>query len=196
MTRARRFAVLGAMVLACATGAAACSDDGEAEADATTTTFVVETDDGTQSFGRDDGSGSFSFEGDDGAGTLTFDLDGDGVVAEGEGGAFELSTGTPAAWPESFPVPSGAEVAGGNVVEAPSLTQLTTVYRTAQPGAEVVVFYEDELADDLPLVDVRDERPESYQASVSFEGTFVGFLNVTTYGGVTQLAVQLVIEPE
>ena len=190
--------MVSALALACSLGAATgCSDDdGESGADATTTTFVVETDDGTQSFGRDEGSGSFSFEGDDGAGTLTFDLDGDGVVAEGEGGAFELSPGTPAAWPASFPVPSGAEVAGGNVVEAASLTQLTTVYRTAQPGADVVAFYEDQLADDLPLVDVRDERPESYSASVSFEGSYIGFLNVTTYGGVTELAVQLVVEPE
>jgi len=194
----RPVVALGGVLVAALSVVVGCSDgdDDASDESATTTTFVIETDDGTQAFGSDDESGSFSFEGDDGAGTLTFDLDGDGVVAEGEGGAFELSPGTPSAWPESFPVPPGAEVAGGNVVEAPTLTQLTTVYRTAQAGADVVAFYEEQLADDRPLVDLRSDLPESYQASVSFEGTYIGFLNVTTFGGVTELAVQLVVEGE
>lgn len=70
------------------------------------------------------------------------------------------------------------------------------MYHLPTPGADVVAFYEGALADDHPLVDVRDERPESYQASVSFEGEHVGFLTVTAVLGGTELAVQLVVEQE
>jgi hypothetical protein len=185
-------ALIVAGTLAAALGG--CSDGDEDAAVETTTTFVVETDEGTQAFASDDDEGSFSFESDDGRGTLTFDLDGDGVTAEGEGGSFELSPGTPADWPGEFPVPDGAEVVGGNVVEASPLRQLTTVYRLTTPAADVVAFYEEALADDLPLVDIRDERPETYQGSVSFEGEHVGFLTVTAVLGGTELAVQLVVE--
>jgi hypothetical protein len=85
-------------------------------------------------------------------------------------------------------------VVGGNVVEAGPLRQLTTVYRFAGSGAEVVAFYEDALADDRPLVDVRDDRPETFQASVSFDGELVGVATVTAILGCTELAVQLVVE--
>jgi hypothetical protein len=43
-------------------------------------------------------------------------------------------------------------------------------------------------------VDVRDDRPETYQASVSFEGEHVGFATVTAILGGTELAVQLIVE--
>jgi hypothetical protein len=175
-------------------GAGCSSGGGSSDATGPTTTFLVETDEGTQAFGRDDEAGSFSFEGDDGRGTLTFDLDGDGVVAAGDDGVFELSPGAPTGWPGDFPLPLGAEIVGGNVVEAGPLRQLTTLYRVAAPGAEVVEFYEKELVDWLALVDIRDDTDEGFQASVSFEGDQVGFVSVSRVDGTTELAVQLVVE--
>jgi hypothetical protein len=47
-------------------GAGCSSGGGSSDATGPTTTFLVETDEGTQAFGRDDEAGSFSFEGDDG----------------------------------------------------------------------------------------------------------------------------------
>jgi hypothetical protein len=151
----------------------------------------VVVDERAQTFEGDDDSGGFSFDTPEGEGSLSFDLNGDGVVSEGEGGSFTVTGRTPDGWPHGFPVPEDATVQGGNVVEAGELTQLTTHYRVDRSPSEVLAFYEAALAGPATWTEIRNADEEAYDASVSFDGDYVGFLVVRTGTDGTEVAVQL-----
>jgi hypothetical protein len=158
------------------------------------TTVTIVTDTGAAAIEGDDETGSFFFETEKGDGKLSFDLNGDGVIAEGEGGSFELSPGLPRGWPQDFPRPETAEVVGGNIIDAGSVSQLTGLFELQQAPAEVMAFYEQALAGPGTWSEVRSGDPLTYDASLSFEGTFVGFLVIRATATGTQVAVQLAQE--
>jgi hypothetical protein len=153
--------------------------------------FVIEGEDGTLVFDRDGDDASLEFEGPEGSGRYSFDLDGDGVVAEGEDGAFELTGEEPPGWPADFPRPDGAVVVRGSVLGADALTQLSTTYVVDGLPGEVVDFYVDALAGQSPIV---DQEPGSPITTISFEGDWHGYLTTGPGEGGTTLSVQLYVE--
>lgn len=172
--------------------------DEAAESSAAPTTtggdrFTVEADEATLEFGQRGDDATLDFDGEE-EGSYTFDLDGDGAVAEGEGGRFELTGAVPPGWPEAFPVPPDATVLRGSVVDGGAVTQQSATYQTPLAAAEVLGFYERALAGADPLVDRADETPEAYSATVSFEGPWTGFLTIGRAGGLTVVGVQLLTE--
>lgn len=187
-----------AVVLAALLALAGCGggDDRPAEGRSgeTTTTFVVETEDGTQSFAGDEEGGTFFFESDEGRSSLSFDLDGDGVVSEGESGSFSLSGRSPDGWPDDFPLPAGAEPIEGSALEAGPLTQLTTIYLVPLSATETFAFYEERLAEPGTWSEVRNRDETAFDASLSFAGAHTGFLVVHAGPGGTEVAIQLMVE--
>lgn len=155
--------------------------------------FTIEGVDGTLRFERDGDDAALEFEGPGGTGRFSFDLDGDGVVAEGEDGAFELTGEEPPGWPDDFPVPPGAEVVRGSVLGAESLTQLSTTYRSPRAPDRTVAFYREALADAAPII---DDASSAGIATISFEGAWHGFLTVQPADTPTSatVVVQLYVE--
>jgi hypothetical protein len=157
--------------------------------------FTIESDDGSLTFDRDDDEASVEFSGPDEEGRFAFDLDGDGIVAAGEGGSFELDGGEPPNWPGEFPLPRDSTAVRGSVVDAGDLVQLSTTYRTTVPSEDVVAFYLDALADEAPLVE--ESPPDSPEGpiTITFEGRWAGFLSISRTAEPTVVAVQLYSEP-
>jgi hypothetical protein len=183
--------VLAPVVSACS-GDETTSDSAPPDGNNTTVTIVSDT--GAAAIEGDDERGSFFFETEKGDGKLSFDLNGDGVIAEGEGGSFELTPGLPDGWPEDFPRPETAEVIGGNVIDAGSVSQLTGLFELQQSPSEVLAFYEQALAGPGTWKEVRSGDDLTFDASVSFDGQFVGFLIIRASATGTQVAVQLATE--
>lgn len=188
-----------AVLLLSAVALGGCSkEDGASESSAppggANTTVTIVTDAGAAAIEGDDERGSFFFETEKGDGKLSFDLNGDGVIAEGDGGSFELTPGLPKGWPQDFPRPETAEVIGGNVIDAGSVSQMTGLFELAQPPGEVLAFYEEALAGPTTWKEIRSSDELTYDASLSFDGTFVGFLIIRATATGTQVAVQLAQE--
>ncbi len=152
------------------------------------TTFTIEAEGGLLTFGQQDGEGSLEYSGERGEGRLSFDLDGDGVVTEGAGGRFEMTPGEPPGWPDDLPDPPGATPLGGAVIEAGSLEQLSTTYRTPAPVEEVLTFYRQALAGAQP---VEGALGAGEGWLVSFEGTWTGFVTIEADAGTTLVGVQI-----
>ena len=155
--------------------------------------FTFEGEDGSVTFGQDGDEATLEFSDDDSSGTFNFDLNGDGVVTEGESGTFELGVGPPVGWPGDFPLPVGALPIRGSVLAASPLRQLSATYDLADLPEDVTAFYEGALGDDDPIVEVVSTAGV-YDATISFEGRWVGFLSVTRVDGRTLLAIQIVEE--
>lgn len=153
--------------------------------------FVIEGEDGTLVFDRDGDDASLEFDGPEGSGRYSFDLDGDGLVAEGEDGAFELTGEEPPDWPSDFPRPEGATVVRGSVLGAEGLTQLSTTYTVDGLPGDVVAFYEEALADHAPII---EQEPGSPITTITFEGDWYGYLTTGPGEGGTALSVQLYVE--
>lgn len=154
--------------------------------------FGIDAEGGHLEFDQTADQAVVGFDAPDATGTFSYDLDGDGIVTEGEGGTFELAPGEPEGWP-SFPVPAGVEAVRGSTLDAGTLVQLSTTYRTDAPAEEVVAYYEDALADASPLVEPPTEAEPS--TTISFEGAWSGFVTVAAVEGYTVLSVQLEVEP-
>jgi hypothetical protein len=157
--------------------------------------FTIEGDGGSLTFDRDDEESSVQFRGPDEEGRFSFDLDGDGIVTEGEGGSFELAGGEPPAWPEEFPVHEGSSVVRGSVLDAGELVQLSTTYRTEVEPPDVASFYRDELADLAPVVEEPAPGAADGPTTISFEGRWTGYVSISGTGEGTVVAVQLFSEP-
>lgn len=181
----------GAVVLT--SGPRGGDDRSTATTDPATGDFTVEAAGGTLAFGQDGDDATLEFEGDE-EGSFTFDLDGNGAVTEGEGGSFELTGSVPPGWPADFPVPAGAIVRRGSVVDAGALTQQSVTYQTDEAAATVLRFYEEALVDAAPVVDLEEQDPATFSATVSFEGPWTGFLTVTRTPEGTIIGAQLLVE--
>jgi len=194
MRRLGSVAVAAVLVGACVTAAVLVlgGTDGDQDASAPSSTedaaFRVEADGATLDFDRSDDEAIVDFDGAE-DGQFRFDLDGDGVVTEGDGGTFELSGTTPPGWPADSPAPPDATVVRGSVVDAGALTQRSVTYRTATAAEEVLQFYEQALAEAAPVVSPRPGPPGT--ADVSFEGAFTGYLSIGVADGATVVAVAL-----
>jgi hypothetical protein len=176
---------------------AGCSGTDHAADTATSdarTSFTVLTDQGKQAFESNDDGAAFSFETDDGSGSLRFDPEGDGAESSGDSGSFALSPGPPEGWPDDFPTPDGAEIIEGNVIDADTVTQLTAIYRVPLAPSEALDFFESALAGPATWKEIRNPDEAAYDASLSFDGDFSGYLIVTTTPDGTQVAVQLMVE--
>lgn len=193
MRRLGSVAVAAVLVAACVTAVALVVGGTDRTQNATTpdttaTGFRVEADGATLDFDRTGDEAIVAFDGAE-AGEFRFDLDGDGVVTEGDGGTFELVGTTPPGWPADFPGPPGGTVVRGSLVDAGALTQRSVTYRTPTPASEVLSFYEAFLADAAPVVSPRPGP--SGTADVSFEGPFTGYLSIGVSDGASVVAVAL-----
>lgn len=158
--------------------------------------FILESDDGVLTFDRDGDRTRLEFEGDDESGVFGFDPEGGGgAEAQGDTGTFELTPAEPPGWPAGFPVPDGAVVQRGSVVDAGPLVQLSATYAVAGSASEVLAFYRERLAGDDPVVDV-EPTPEGVEVTqVSFEGDPSGFVSITPTPQGSLLVVQLLTVP-
>lgn len=173
------------------------SDDVTDRSDETTTTtgsgFGIDAEGGHLEFDQTDDEAIVDFESPEADGRFSYDLDGDGVVTEGEGGSFELSVGEPPGWPADFPLPPGAEAVRGSVLDAGALTQLSATYQVDLPAQEVVDFFEEALVEADPIVEAGEpDAPPS--TTISFEGEWSGFLTVSETAEQTVVGVQLSVE--
>jgi len=156
--------------------------------------FTLEADDGVLTFDSDGDRTRLEFEGDDQAGTFGFD-DAGAADAAGDTGTFELTLVEPFGWPEDFPLPDGALVQRGSVVDAGALRQLSATYVVPTDDTEILAFYQDRLAQARPLVEAGEPVDGAPVTHVSFEGEHSGFLTVTPGPYGTVLGVQLMMEP-
>lgn len=198
--RRARWPVLAALVIAGGAAVLVLRPDGSDQAtDATTTTappeesFTVEGEDGTLTFEQDEDDATLEFGEEDSDGRFSFDLDGDGAVTEGDSGTFQLTQGEPEGWPSDFPVPDEATALRGSVVDAGPLVQLSTTYGVPHRPEEILAFYREALSEVDPVVS-GGATDEGFEASVSFEGRWTGFITVQAAAEGTEIGAQLLVE--
>jgi hypothetical protein len=180
------------LVAAAASGGCAGGSSSTSATSTTSTTFVLDAGGGHLTFGGGSKKKTLEFDSKQTKGRLSFDTNGDGVVSAGEGGSFELSQSLPAGWPSGFPVPGGVTLVRGSIVRAPPVVQRSVTYTTKSPPEEVVAFYEKRLAALEPSTTVDDPDPETYSATIAFDGKWSGYITVDAKPTHTTVGVQLI----